>query len=82
MGSINSRLARLEEQGGGICPECGFPPDSKGIIVLIDEEHPEESFQGDPHERCPRCGRELYVVINVVRDSPPIDGEGGGGESY
>jgi len=58
-----------------VCPECGFPPDSKGIIVLIDEEHTEKSFQGDPNERCSRCGRFLYVVFNVVYDPPP-DEEG------
>jgi hypothetical protein len=81
MVSINSRLARLEEQGGGICPECGFPPDSKGIIVLIDEEHPEESFQGDPDERCKRCGRALWCVIEVVHGDPR-DHEEGGGDSY
>ena len=79
--SIESRLRRLEESGGVICSECGFPPDSKGIIVLIDEEHPERSFQGDPGERCKRCGRFLYLVIEVVRGSPARE-EGGGGESY
>jgi hypothetical protein len=70
MGSINSRLTRLEEQGGGICPECGFPPDSKGTIVLIDEEDRERSFQGDRDERCKLCGRRLWYVIEVVYGSP------------
>jgi hypothetical protein len=79
VGSIDSRLRRLEERGrGGICPECGFPPDSKGIIVLIDEEDSERSFQGDPDERCPRCGRFLYTVIEVGFGSP-VGEEGGGG---
>ena len=79
--TLESRLRRLEERGRGVCPECGFPPDSKGIIVLIDEEHPEKSLQGDPDERCPRCGRFLYTVIRVIYDSP-IDGEGGGGRRW
>ena len=75
---IESRLRRLEERGGaGGGPEGGFPPEDTGIIVLIGEEHPEKRFQGDPDERCPRCGRYLYVVFNVVYDAPP-DEEGGG----
>jgi hypothetical protein len=66
---IESRLRRLEERSrASVCPECGFPPDSRGIIVLIDEEHPEKRFQGDPDERCGLCGRLLYQVIRVVRD--------------
>ena len=77
--SLEGRLRRLEEHGrGAICPECGFPPDSEGTIVLIDEEHPERSFQGDPAERCKRCGRFLYAVIEVVYGSPTGE-EGGGG---
>jgi len=78
MGSINSRLARLEEESGGICQECGFPPDSEGTIVLIDEERPEESFQGDRNERCKRCGRALWYVVEVVY-GPPAGDEGGRG---
>jgi hypothetical protein len=82
MGSIDSRLRALEERGrGAICPECGLPPDGHGYTVLIDEEHPEESFQGDPDERCKRCGRFLYTVIEVVYGSPD-DEEVGGGDSY
>ena len=77
--SLEGRLRRLEEHGrGGFCPECGFPPDSEGTIVLIDEEHPERSFQGDPAERCKRCGRYLWCVIRVVYESAG-DSEGGGG---
>ena len=71
MGSIDSRLRRLEEQGhGGSCPECGLSPEDKGNIVMIDKERPEESFKGDPSERCARCGRFLYVVFRVVYDPP------------
>jgi DNA-directed RNA polymerase subunit RPC12/RpoP len=67
VGSIDSRLRRLEEEGRrGACPECKLPPDAPGSIVLIDEEHPEESFEGDPDERCQRCGRRLWLVIEVV----------------
>jgi DNA-directed RNA polymerase subunit RPC12/RpoP len=68
--SIDSRLRRLEERGrGGRCPECGLPPEGPGYIVLIDEIRPEESFEGDPEERCGRCGRPLYQVIRVVYDA-------------
>jgi hypothetical protein len=77
MGSIDGRLKRLEGSGrGGICPECGFPPDSEGTIVLIDEKDPERSFDGDPDERCGRCGRDLWCVIEVVYSSPSSRGEG------
>jgi hypothetical protein len=82
MGLIDSRLRRLEERGGGgRCPECSLPPDGPGYIVLIDEERPEESFQGDPDERCKRCGRFLYTVIEVVYGCP-AGHEGGGGKPY
>ena len=74
MGSIDSRLRRLEEQGRGECPECGLSPDGRRNIVLIDEENREKSFQGDPGERCGRCGRHLYTVIEVVYG----DDQGGG----
>jgi hypothetical protein len=46
-------------------------------MAVVYEDRPEKSFRGDPHERCPRCGRELYVVINVVYDSPPAMRGGG-----
>ena len=77
--SIESRLRRLEERGrGGRCPECGLPPDGHGYTVLIDERGRLESFQGDPDERCARCGRLLYTVIRVVYDDPRDYVEGGG----
>jgi hypothetical protein len=69
VGSIDSRLRRLEDEGRcGPCPECNLPPDGPGYIVLIDETRPEKRFQGDPDERCGLCGRLLYQVIRVVRD--------------
>jgi hypothetical protein len=80
--SFEGRLKRLEEQGhGGECLECGFPPDSEGIIVLIDEGDPERSFKGDRDERGSRCGRRLWFVVEVAY-GPPAGHEGGGGESY
>jgi len=75
-GSIEGRLRRLEERRrGGLCPECGLPSDGHGYLVLMDEEHSEKSFDGDPDERCRRCARPLYTVIRVVRDDP-AEGEG------
>jgi hypothetical protein len=47
-------------------------------MVLIDERGLLESFEGDPDERCPRCGRLLYTVIRVVYDDPRDYEEGGG----
>ena len=81
MSSIDSRIRRLEDEGrrGGRCPECNLPPDGHGYIVLIDERHPEKSVQGDPAERCGRCGRLLYQVIRVVYDSPAREATEGGG---
>jgi hypothetical protein len=82
--SIESRLRRLEERrSAGRCPDCGLlPPDGHGYTVLIDEAHPEKSFKGAPHERCKRCGRLLYFVIEVVYGDCRDYEEGGGGESY
>ena len=80
MGSIESRLRRLEEsRHGGRCPECGLPPDGAGYIVFVDEERPEKGFQGDPEERCDRCGRRLWCVIRVVYEDAAAGTEGGGG---
>jgi hypothetical protein len=79
MGSINSRLARLEEQGGGsVCPECGLGETEGRPYVLIDEEDPERSFKGDPCEVCARCGQRLHAVIEVVRGDPRHYEEGEG----
>jgi hypothetical protein len=74
MGSIEARLRRLEESGrGGPCPECGLRPESPKPIAVINEAHPDKSFDGDPGERCTRCGRSLYTVLRVVYDE---EGEG------
>jgi hypothetical protein len=75
VGSIEGRIRRLERRGsGGRCPECGLRPDGHGRIAVLNEEHPEKSFDGDPDERCGRCGRPLYTVLRVV-----YEGEEGGG---
>ncbi len=78
MGFSRQRLKRLEEHGHGRCPECGLPPDGPGYIVLKDEGVPRENFPDDPAERCSRCGRPLWCVIQIVYDSAG-DEEGGGG---
>ena len=84
MGSMASRLRRLEEdRAGGRCPECGIPPGGRGRIVIIDKREDtwttfEQSFEGDPDERCPRCGQALYTVIQVVYEDPPAAEEGEG----
>jgi hypothetical protein len=71
--SIEGRLRRLE--GRGRCPECGLTPDGPGRIAVINEERPDKSFDGDPNERCARCGgRPLWTVIRVVYGD---EGEGG-----
>jgi len=85
MSFINSRLRRAESAArkgpSGRCPGCGLPPDGPGRIVYTGEGAPGEGFSGDPAERCTRCGRPLWCVIQVVYDSPSFAGdtEGGGG---
>ncbi len=79
MSSIKGRLRRLEEQGrGGVCPECGHPPNypEGRDIVVINERYPEESFDGDPDERCAHCGQPLYIVIRVVYGERKATGGG------
>jgi hypothetical protein len=76
VGTIDSRLRRLEDQGHR-CPECGLTPNEHGRPVAVYPDEPDKGFQGDTSERCGRCGRFLYTVIRVVRDSP-APREGGG----
>lgn len=79
MGSVESRLRRLEERGRGArCPQCGLPPGGHGRIAVINEEHPDKGFDGDPDETCGRCGRRLYTMLRVVYG----DEEGGGGHRW
>ncbi len=76
MGSIDSRLRRLQARGHR-CPECGLAPNGPRPIAVINEERPEESFEGDPHEACAGCGQPLYTVVQVVYDRPRgYEGEG------
>jgi hypothetical protein len=42
------------------------PPNGHGRIVLTGEAAPGERFEGDPDERCTRCGRYLWCLIKVV----------------
>jgi hypothetical protein len=57
--SIRERLRRLEDRGPS-CPECRLSPEVP-LVVYPDE--------GDPTpepECCPKCGRSLGFVIQVV----------------
>jgi DNA-directed RNA polymerase subunit RPC12/RpoP len=74
-----SRLRRIESASRRSyrCPECGFAPDVPGRIVIVGEGFGEVD-EHDPEERCERCGRWLWFVIEVVYDSP-AEAEGGGG---
>ena len=80
---MRGRLRRLEERGGSeaceACPECGLAPGGRRPIAAVYPDEPGKGFQGDPHERCSRCGRPLYTVLRVVRDGSPALLEGGGG---
>ena len=66
-------LRRLERRGPRPCPECALPPDGPGRMVLIDDGTPAEGFPDDPEERCERCGRPLWCVVQIVYDE---EGEG------
>jgi hypothetical protein len=33
---------------------------------VINEEHPDKGFEGDPHAACARCKEPLYNVLRVV----------------
>jgi hypothetical protein len=70
---IRTRLRRLEDrQRGGSCPECGLPPDGPGRIVYRDRTSSGlHSLPENLDERCPECGRRLWLVIEVV-----YEGEG------
>jgi ribosomal protein L37E len=67
---IKSRLRRVAQHTrGGSCAECGLPPDEPGRIVYDRIPEGAEEF-------CPRCGRRLWFVIEVVGAD-----QGGGGLS-
>jgi hypothetical protein len=71
MNSFKSRLGRAEASvRGASFPECGLPPHGPGRIILSDSE---AGLPDNPEEFCPRCGRLLWFVIEVVRTD-----EGGG----
>ncbi len=73
MGFIKNRLRRIEEAvRGGDCPECGLRPDGPGYIVYSEGEARPENAD----ERCPRCGRHLWLFIKVVEEGPE-EGEAG-----
>ena len=79
MGSMDSRLKRLEEVGAsGRCSECGLTSDERRPIAVIRDEYPGRSFEGDPYEVCADCKEPLHTVIRVVYGDPPADEEGGG----
>jgi hypothetical protein len=48
-------------------------PESPKPIAVINEEHPDRGFEGDPHAACVACGEPLYAVLRVVYDA---EGEG------
>jgi hypothetical protein len=76
-GNVSSRLERLEASArigpSGRCPECDLAPGERRPLAVIDEEHPDKGFGGDPHERCERCARPLYTVVRLVYEE---EGEG------
>src|SRR5215216_3395645 len=76
VGSIDSRLRRLEESGGS-CPECGLSAQERRPIAVVYPEDSDKGFAGDHYEACGACGESLYTVLRVVYGE-----EEGGGDSY
>ena len=68
MSFIKSRLRRAETAirngPSGHCPECGLWPDAGGRVVYA-ESFATAGIPEDPQERCARCGRRLWFVIEV-----------------
>ncbi len=66
--SIEKRIERLEqEQGGPMCPKCGY---SKGELIKENKftvSKPGEREKLGP-ERCPGCGRLLNFLIGKTRN--------------
>ncbi len=74
MGFSRRTLRRLEKRGLAPCPECVLSPDEPGRIAVVDDGTPAEGFPADPGERCSRCDRPLWTVLNIIYDEE----EGGG----
>ena len=76
-GNLDRRLEKLEASASsgpaGRCPQCGLPPHGPGRIALIHDGTPAEGFPDNPGERCSRCDRPLWCVIQIVYDE---EGEG------
>ncbi len=77
MSGMNNRLRRLEErasEASGPCPECGDSPPGPELIAVYAEGTPEElrfSPDGEIPEGeqfCPECGRQRYVILEIVYD--------------
>jgi hypothetical protein len=61
--SIRERLRHLEDRGG--CPECRMRSEVAHVV------YPDEGDPTPELEHCPKCGRSLGFVIQVV-----YEGEG------
>ena len=65
--SLEKRVGRLEDEGGGEpCSECGGPlkPGERVEYEITWEDAPELSDADDPGpEYCPACGRPLVITL-------------------
>jgi hypothetical protein len=64
--SIKDRLRKLEDRGG--CSECYLKPEAAFVY------YPDEGDPTPEPERCPKCGRSLGFIIQVVYED--LEGEG------
>jgi hypothetical protein len=74
VGSIDSRLRRLEERGDS-CPECGLSAAARRPIAVVYPDDSDKGFDGDAHEVCAACGESLYTVLRVVYDADRGEGD-------
>jgi hypothetical protein len=73
VGSIDSRLRRLEERGDS-CPECGLSAAARRPIAVVYPDDSDKGFEGDPYTSCTWCGHALYAVLRVVYDADRGEG--------
>jgi hypothetical protein len=70
MSFIKRRLRRAEASvRGASCLECGLLPGGSGAGRIVYDRIPEGA-----EEFCPRCGRRLWLVIEVVSKPPSPSG--------
>ena len=61
--TIERRVARLEESGGGGCPTCGWGGDPSKVEYVVEWQDPDDPTE--PDEFCETCGCQLTCTIHM-----------------